>query len=110
MISKFAAAFAGIRKGLSHRAIVVQFILAALAAAVGFVLRLDSMEWCAVVICIAAVISAEMLNTCVEKLCDLYTDTYNETVRTIKDIAAGAVLCASLGALICALIILARRL
>ncbi len=110
MIRKFSAAFAGIRKGLGHRAVAVQFVLAGLALAAAAILRLDAMEWIAVIICTGLVISTEMLNTCIEKLCDLYTDAYNEQVGLIKDMAAGAVLVSSLCALITALIILGRHL
>jgi diacylglycerol kinase len=36
------------------------------------------------------------LNTSIEKLCDLYSTEENDKIKIIKDIAAGAVLVASL--------------
>lgn len=104
--NKFYDAFHGIWTGLHHRSIAVQFVLAAMAVAAGLIMRLNMREWIAVVLCIGMVISAEMLNTCIEKLCDLHSKEFDERIRTIKDIAAGAVLIVSLTALFTALVIL----
>lgn len=110
MKEKFTPALNGIRLGLRDQGIRIQLILAVLALCAAFVLRLSSGEWIAVVICIALVISTEILNTCIEKVCDLYSTETDERIGEIKDLAAGAVLAASLGALITALIILIRHL
>lgn len=95
--------------GLRHRSIIIQFLLGFLAILAGFALQLTSGEWIAVVLAIVMVIAAEMLNTCIELLCDMYTREYNEMIKAIKDIAAGAVLVISLGALVTAMIILFRH-
>ena len=110
MKEKFAAAFRGLACGLHHRSIVVQFILAVLAVTAGFILHLTRTEWVAVIICIGMVISAEILNTCVEKLCDLYSTSYSGRIKEIKDLAAAAVLTASIASLIVALVILFSHL
>lgn len=110
MRNKFRVALIGILTGLRHRSIILQFALGAMAVLAGSALGLSAMEWTAVIICIAMVIMAEMFNTCIELLCDLHTREYNEMIKAIKDIAAGAVLIASIGALLCALIILYRHL
>lgn len=107
---KFTAAFHGIRDGLKHRSIATQFLLALAALLAGILMRLTPLEWTAVVICTAMVITSEMLNTCIEFLCDLYTMEYNEKIRLIKDIAAGAVLISAIGALITAIIILIQHI
>ena len=88
----------------------MQFLLAALAAAAGLMLHLSAAEWQTVLVCIGAVITAEMLNTCIEDLCNLHTLAQDERIRTIKDLAAGAVLAASLIALANALLILWNHL
>lgn len=106
MKNKFLVAFQGIATGLRHRSIILQFVLGCLAILAGFALQLTSGEWIAVVLAIVMVIGAEMLNTCIELLCDLYTREYNEMIKAIKDIAAGAVLVVSFGALVIAMIIL----
>ncbi len=110
MKKKFKPAVDGFILGLKHPAVLLQFVLAGLAVAAGFILKLNLYEWLAVIICIGLVITAEMLNTCIEKICDLYTTDYDETVKTIKDISAGAVLAASLTALTAALLIFINHL
>ena len=63
----------------------------------GFVKQLSAHEWVAVAIAIGIVWIAEALNTTVEMLCDMFCKgEYNEQVKVIKDIAAGAVLVASI--------------
>lgn len=106
MKKKFSDAFTGLLKGTGHRSILTQYILAAMAVCAGFVLHLSVLEWVAVIICIGLVITAEILNTCIEKLCDLYSTDYSNRIREIKDLAAGAVLAASLTAFITAMVIL----
>lgn len=106
MKKKFSDAFAGLIKGTGHRSILTQYILAAMAVCAGFVLHLSVLEWVAVIVCIGLVITAEILNTCIEKLCDLYSTDYSNRIREIKDLAAGAVLAASLTAFVTAMVIL----
>ncbi len=106
MKKKFSDAFRGLFKGMGHHAILIQYILAACAVCAAFVLRLSAGEWTAVIICIGMVISTEILNTCIEKLCDLYSTEYNTKIREIKDLAAGAVLAASITAFVTAMVVL----
>ncbi|MCR5229060.1 MAG: diacylglycerol kinase family protein [Solobacterium sp.] len=110
MKKKFKPAIDGFLLGFKHPAVLLQFVLGAMAVAAGFILKLDLYEWLAVIICIGLVITAEMLNTCIEKICDMYTTEYNEKIKIIKDISAGAVLTASLTALTAAAVIFIRHL
>jgi diacylglycerol kinase (ATP) len=54
------------------------------------------MKWCAVLGCIALVWVAELLNTALEVLCDRVSREQDESIRRIKDVAAGAVLIAAI--------------
>ena len=49
-------------------------------------------KWALLAVLCALIIALEMINTCVEKLCDLFCDRYDFSVKIIKDIAAAAVL------------------
>jgi diacylglycerol kinase (ATP) len=49
-------------------------------------------EWAQLILCIAAVIAAELFNTAVEKLCDLVKPEPHPVVKYIKDISSAAVL------------------
>jgi diacylglycerol kinase len=46
-----------------------------------------------------------MINTAIEKLCDLVTTDFDPRIKIIKDVAAGAVLMASVFSLLVGLII-----
>lgn len=107
---KFSPTFRGVWVGLHHPAVLTQFILGTLAVIAGFLLRLSGEEWIAVIICIGMVITSEMLNTAAEWLCDLYSRERDERIRNIKDVAGGAVLCASFTALAVAIVILLRHI
>lgn len=55
-------------------------------------------------ILIGLVMAFEILNTCLEELCNFVADRYEPVVRTVKDGAAGAVLVMSLAAVIVAFV------
>ena len=64
------------------------------------VCNISANEWIAVCFCIAFVISMEMLNTAIEKLCDVVHKEVHPGIKKVKDIAAGAVLIPALFSLI----------
>ncbi len=109
MREKFSHAFRGLRDGLDDHSVRFQMLLAVMAVIAGIVLKLDGTEWIQVILCIGMVLSTEMLNTCIEKTCDLISRQEKEEIRLIKDLSAGAVLTASVCALVSAMIILWRR-
>jgi len=71
----------------------------------GFYFSISPYEWIAVVICFALVITAEALNTAIEKLGDFVHKEKHEHMRIIKDIAAGGVLFSAIVAIVVACII-----
>ena len=70
----------------------VDLIIATIVVAMGFILRINFIEWLFCVISIGLVLFAEMMNTAVETVVDLYTREKNELAKKAKDISAGAVL------------------
>ena len=52
-----------------------------------------------------AVLSAEILNTCVEKICDIIQPEYDERIKIIKDMAAGAVILMAIGSVFVGILI-----
>lgn len=73
-------------------------------------LTLTSTEWLFILSAISAVWITEMLNSAIEKLCDLYSKEYHPAIKIIKDIAAGAVLIAALYALVVGSVILIPKM
>ena len=95
----FACAGRGILKTIvRERNMKIHCAAAVLAVALGLALSIDATAWCAVVICIGAVMAAECANTAMEAVVDLASPEYHELAGLAKDAAAGAVLllaCAS---------------
>jgi diacylglycerol kinase len=110
MKKKFGPALQGLRDVWQDPSIRLQILLALAAVCAGFILQLSEGEWLAVLLACGLVIAAEILNTCVERLCNLYTEEDNAGIRIIKDLAAAAVLCAAFAALAAALVILAHHI
>lgn len=69
-------------------------------------LKISSLEWCWVVMAIVSVWTAEAINTAFEFLCDVASPEFHPLVEKAKDVAAGAVLICTVGAVIIGLIIL----
>jgi diacylglycerol kinase len=73
-------------------------------------LQFTAAEWAVLVVTIAGVWVTEALNTAIEFVVDLVSPDYNQLAGWAKDVAAGAVLVASLSAMIVAAILFGPRL
>jgi diacylglycerol kinase (ATP) len=76
------------------------------ACGLGLLLGLSALEWCAIVLAIVGVWTAESLNTAFEFLCDVASPEFHPLVEKAKDVAAGAVLIAAAGAVVIGLLVL----
>lgn len=103
-------AFVGLVSSLRDKSVQIQYVLAILACIAAWMIDCDYYEWIAILLCIGFVIVVEILNTCIEKLCDLYSTERNEKIKYIKDLAAGGVLFASLIALAVGILIFVHHL
>lgn len=83
----------------------IQLFVASITIACGFVFKISADEWLAILMCIAAVFSLEMINTALEVVCDLISTEYHPSIKKIKDIAAGAVLVMASASIVIAAII-----
>ena len=71
----------------------------------GFTFGISRTEWMIVLLCIGAVIAAELFNTAIEKLVDLVSPERHPIAGQVKDIAAGAVLVCAVAAAMVGLLI-----
>jgi len=76
-----------------------------MAIALGFIVSISPYQWLLVLFCIGLVISLEMINSAIEIFCDMVTTDFHPKIRIIKDVAAGAVLVASIISLVIGLFI-----
>lgn len=89
----------------TQRQLRAHCVLALLALVAGIVWRLNRAELAILVGTIFLVIVAELINTAVETVVDLVTPDYHPLAKIAKDVAAGAVLAASVSAVLIGLLL-----
>ncbi len=83
----------------------IHLLAAVVAVAAGLFFNISSPEWIAIVLIITLVLTLEIVNSSLEKLADFVSPEKNNAIKTIKDMAATAVLLSAIAALIIAAII-----
>jgi undecaprenol kinase len=83
----------------------IQLVLAVIAIVLGIYFKISPIEWLFIVTAIGIVLTAELLNTALEELCDMLRTTHDPHVAKIKDLAASAVLVSSAMALIVGIVV-----
>ncbi len=73
----------------------IQAVIAMLVIVAGFFFKITSHEWLWILLCIAMVIGLEMVNTAIETLANRLHPDRHPDIKIVKDVAAGAVLWAS---------------
>ena len=108
---KFAAAFRGLKLGVrGHSSFFVHFFAAALVLAAGLAFGCTAVEWCVLLGCVGLVLTAELFNSALETLFRGLDEPTKERVWPCLDIAAGAVLLASLVSAVIGVLTFVRQL
>lgn len=108
---KFAEAFRGVRFGAQGQSsFFVHVFFACLAVLAAAALRCNAIEWGLVVGCIGLVFTAELFNSALETLFKGLDPAARDRVYHALDVAAGAVLVASLTAAVVGGIVFGRKL
>jgi diacylglycerol kinase len=81
------------------------FVATVIAISLSFYFQLNITEWCFIILAIAIVWIAELLNTSIEYLTDFVSPEYNDLAGKVKDIAASAALVAAVASAVIGLII-----
>lgn len=93
----FEAAGNGVHfTAMNERNMRIHLSFAAYVIFFGIIGKVNYICWAVFFLCFAGVICAELINTAVEKLCDVTNPEYNPTIGVVKDVAAGAVLIAAI--------------
>ena len=107
----FGYAFKGIDDVISNEPnMKIHVSVAILVVIMAFLLKISMIEWIILVLLIGLVLAAEVINTTIENLVDMYTKEYNEKAKVVKDTAAGTVLILAITAAIIGLIILVPKI
>jgi len=92
-IQSFKYAGKGVAKvAVSEANFLIHIAAAALVTVLGFYFSIAPLEWAAVLLCFGLVMSAEAMNSAVERIVNFISPGHHEQAGEIKDIAAGAVL------------------
>lgn len=83
----------------------IHLVATVLVVIAGFALRVSPHDWALLVIAMVSVWAAEGINTAVEALVDLVSPEIHPLAGKVKDVAAGAVLIAVIGAIVVGLIV-----
>lgn len=106
---RYAVAGLGVMLRSQHNAWVhLAATAGVVAAGIGF--RITRGEWCWIILAVVAVWTAEALNTAFEFLCDVPSPEFHPLVQKSKDVSAGAVLIAAIGAAAIGAIVFGSRI
>jgi diacylglycerol kinase len=107
---KFRDAFRGVRSGTrGQSSFQVHLIVAAAVIAAAAFLKCTLAQWCVLLLCIAGVLTAEMINSAFEHFAKVVDKEHNPELGEALDTASAAVLFASLGAALVGGIIFVSR-
>jgi diacylglycerol kinase (ATP) len=111
VLQSFNWAFEGVIHVLrTERNMRIHFALATAVLILAFSYGVTKLELMALLIAISFVLIAEMVNTAIEATIDLATTSFDPLAKMAKDIAAGAVLIASVNAVVIGYLVFADRL
>jgi diacylglycerol kinase len=110
-IRAFEFALSGMRFFIFSGPHAVFHSFAAVAVfALAFYFDVSKFEWLVLLLCVSAVLVAEILNTAIENVVDLASPEFHPLAKQAKDLAAFAVLTASLFSLLIGIVIFGPRI
>lgn len=76
----------------------IHLLVAVAVLLLGLYLKINATDWALLFLCITIVLAAEAINTALERIVDLASPAWSHLARDAKDLAAGSVLIAAIGA------------
>lgn len=105
-ISSFNYAVQGIISALkTERNMKFHYLASVGVIIASLFMDLSRTEFMLMIFSITFVVTAEMINTAIERTVDLVVQDYNPIAKYIKDVSAGAVLISSINSVVCAYLI-----
>lgn len=105
-LKSFFAAFSGIGQAiLSEGHLRFHIIAGIYVITFSFFYEFSAVKWAVVILTIALVIAAELINSAIESLCDRVTTQHDLIIKRVKDISAAAVLALSVAAVAVAFVL-----
>lgn len=105
-LDSFKDAFAGLAwSAKTQPNFKIHLLLAGAAILLSWFLQITLVEFAIILFAIVLGLTAEMINTSIESMTDLITTEYRQSAKIAKDVAAGMMLTAAIGAVLVALVI-----
>lgn len=105
----FKHAFNGLTISLKNEEHVkIHFVATICVIVAGIYFNINPTEWINISFCCGLVIAAELINSSIERMCDLITTDYHPQIKYIKDVSAGAVLILSISAIVIGVLIFGK--
>lgn len=93
VIKSFGWALNGLKDCILHeKNFRIQYSIALLMVIAGIFFSISATEWVIILLCFAVVLGFEIINSAIEKLCDLVQPDFNLVIKKVKDMSASAVL------------------
>lgn len=73
-----------------ERSAILHLVAAILMLLGAWMLKMSPMEWLVIIMVLFTTLSVELLNTAIEKVCDLITTDYNINIKVAKDTGSAA--------------------
>ena len=78
----------------------VHVLASIIVIAAGYFFSISLTEWLFIIACCTLVLAMEMLNTAIEKMCNIISTEFHPAIKFIKDVSAGAVLVCAIGSVL----------
>jgi len=88
----------------------IHVVAAITALACSALLRISSLEWCAVIFAIGFVFAMELFNSAIENIADFISPKKHETIKKVKDMSAAAVLASAVAAFAVGMIVFVPKI
>jgi diacylglycerol kinase len=88
----------------------IELVATILVLALCVWLPMQTWELCVVLLCIAALLAAEMINTSIERLANFITRDRHDDIGAVKDLAAAAVMMIAIAGGVIALLIFVPKI
>lgn len=105
-LNSFKYATSGIKTTFKDQPnLIIHVIIAINVVIAGWFFNVSRTEWLVLVLTVGVVLTVELTNTAIEEVVNSFTDQVHPAAKKAKDVAAGAVLIASVMAIIIGLVI-----
>ena len=91
------------------KSIIIYTACSIIEIILGFVYHINGLEWILIICILGFILSIELINTAIEKVCDAITTEYNPLIKIAKDCGSGATFVIFIVAIILNIIIFAPK-